>query len=73
MVVAVTGGLARDGGLIAALRECLAGERKGPKQPLALDAHPEAIFAGAIGAALLGARRRVQLERLGRVDAAPAS
>jgi benzoyl-CoA reductase subunit D len=69
-VFLVTGGLARDEGLVEAIRAQLAAGR-GPR--LELRSHPLAIFAGAIGAALLGAHRFEQLERRGRLpDAALA-
>jgi benzoyl-CoA reductase subunit D len=60
-VVLVTGGLARDRGLLAALEEGLAAERKGPQ--LELRTHELSPFAGAIGAALLAAFRSEQLDR----------
>jgi benzoyl-CoA reductase subunit D len=53
-VIALTGGLALDTGLIEALHAELGGKRD-------LRAHPYAMFAGAIGAALLGAFRHEQL------------
>ena len=68
--VMLTGGLARDAGMIAALRE-LAGDdrdvRKGGT-PLAVRTHPDSMLAGAIGAALLGAYRHRQLEQAGRAE-----
>jgi benzoyl-CoA reductase subunit D len=59
-VVLVTGGLANDQGLVAALRESMAEQR------LAVDvrAHPQSILAGALGAALWGAFRARRLNRL---------
>jgi benzoyl-CoA reductase subunit D len=68
-VVAVTGGLAADDGLIACLRELLGKEKTKPKKPLPkndLRAHPLSPLAGAIGAAILAAYRHEQLERRGR-------
>jgi benzoyl-CoA reductase subunit D len=61
-VVALTGGLARDEGLVAALIE-LAEE-----QDLELDlrAHPDSALAGAIGAGIWGAFRRRRLDGLQR-------
>jgi benzoyl-CoA reductase subunit A len=57
--LALTGGLALDTGLIEALRGQLGGK-------VALRAHPDALFAGAIGAALLGALRHEQLQQRAR-------
>jgi len=53
----VTGGLALDTGLIAAIREEMVNEK------VAIDAvsHPDSIYAGAIGAALWGAFRHDKL------------
>ncbi|MDP6540486.1 MAG: benzoyl-CoA reductase subunit D [Planctomycetota bacterium] len=59
-VVAVTGGLAADEGLIAAMTEAAA-ERE---FPLDLRPHPESALAGAIGAAIWGAFRHRKLSRL---------
>jgi benzoyl-CoA reductase subunit D len=52
-VVLVTGGLAADGGLMAALSEGAI------EQKAALDVrgHPQSVLAGALGAALWGAFR----------------
>ena len=66
--VMLTGGLSLDAGLLAALREALAGRAPTKGRPLAalqVEARTDerAIFAGAIGAALLGAYRHVQLEQ----------
>ncbi len=49
----MSGGLAHDGGLLAALQESL------EKHELSLEprTHPDADYAGAIGAAILGAFR----------------
>ncbi|HEY6100128.1 MAG TPA: benzoyl-CoA reductase subunit D [Anaeromyxobacter sp.] len=55
--VLVTGGLALDAGLVLALREAAAEARV----PLDVRSHPDAIFAGAIGAALWGAFRHRKL------------
>jgi len=63
-VIVVTGGLAADSGLFAALAE-VANERK---LDLELRTHPDSIYAGAIGAAIWGAFRKRKLEKL-----APAS
>ncbi len=70
-VVLVTGGLARDTGLLDSLEQQVnRPELRGAAAPLAIRTHRDAIYAGAIGAALLAARRYVQLERLGRLPAA---
>ena len=63
-VVMVTGGLALDAGLIAALREELDTQGK----PLEVRSDPDSIYAGAIGAALWGAFR---YEKLAKLDALP--
>ena len=55
--VLVTGGLGLDGGLVAALAEAAA---EG-KMAVQMKSHPDAIFAGAIGAALWGAFRHERL------------
>ena len=69
--VLLTGGLAKDEGLLAALREILeedSGKKnKRPTAELTIKTHPDGILAGAIGAALLGAYRYDQLERMGRL------
>lgn len=65
-VVAVTGGLGHDIGLIASLEELLSKEStKGPKPlpKLVVRTHPMSMVAGAIGAALLGAFRYDQLQK----------
>ena len=61
--VLMTGGLALDSGLVAALRETMAKER------LHIDvrSHPDSIYAGAIGAALWGAFRHERLQRQPRL------
>lgn len=70
-VVLVTGGLARDTGLLERLDEQInRPDARGDAVPLAVRTHEAAILAGAIGAALLGARRHEQLRRLGRLGAA---
>jgi benzoyl-CoA reductase subunit D len=60
-VVLVTGGLAADVGLLAALREQAAESRA----ELDLRVHPQSLLAGALGAALWGAFRARKLARLG--------
>jgi len=61
-VTLVTGGLALDDGLIAALQECL-GEQK---IKVTARSHPDSPYAGAIGAALWGAFRYEKLAAQGR-------
>ncbi len=60
-VVLVTGGLACDVGLVAAMREAAAES----KRPLELRVHELSPLAGAIGAALWGAYRARKLARMG--------
>jgi bcr-type benzoyl-CoA reductase subunit D len=59
--VLLTGGLALDEGLLAALREELAAEKIAG---LEVVSHPDSIYAGAIGAALWGAFRHARLQQL---------
>jgi benzoyl-CoA reductase subunit D len=59
--VLLTGGLALDEGLLAALREELVNERI---TGLTATNHPDSIHAGAIGAALWGAFRHDRLKEL---------
>jgi benzoyl-CoA reductase subunit D len=69
-VVLVTGGLALDIGLLHCIVEQVnQGSAKGTAR-LTVRTHPDAVLAGALGAALLAARRHAQLERLGRLPAA---
>ena len=65
-VVLMTGGLALDEGLVAALKEEMAG------QGINVEArnHPDSAYAGAIGAALWGAFRHDKLARLGQLKLA---
>ncbi|MCC7058923.1 MAG: benzoyl-CoA reductase subunit D [Burkholderiaceae bacterium] len=58
--VLMTGGLALDTGLLAAIREELANE----KANVQVENHPDSIYAGAIGAALWGAFRHGKLSEL---------
>ena len=61
-VVALTGGLAHDEGLVLALDERLARDAaKRGSNAITLVTPKHAVLAGAIGAALLGARRHRQL------------
>ena len=62
----VTGGLASDVGLMAALREELGRHGKAVE----LVSHPDSIFAGALGAALWGAFRHGKLASRGATAAA---
>ena len=59
-VVMLTGGLALDEGLVAALAE----EMVKLKTAVELRNHPDSIYAGAIGAALWGAFRHDKLKQL---------
>jgi benzoyl-CoA reductase subunit D len=56
----ITGGLALDTGLVAAIREEMANE----KVDVDVVSHPDSIYAGAIGAALWGAFRHRKLAEL---------
>jgi len=59
--VLLTGGLALDSGLLAALTEELVNEKM---KDLTAVSHPDSIYAGAIGAALWGAFRHQKLRAL---------
>jgi len=59
--VLLTGGLALDEGLLAALQEELVNEKIAG---LVAVSHPDSIYAGAIGAALWGAFRHRKLKDL---------
>ncbi|MDO8681389.1 MAG: benzoyl-CoA reductase subunit D [Acidobacteriota bacterium] len=61
-VVLITGGLAADEGLMAALAEAAIAQ----KSPVDIRSHPQSMLAGAIGAALWGAFRARRLAGLGR-------
>jgi benzoyl-CoA reductase subunit D len=63
-VVMMTGGLALDPGLVAALQEDVANIKD---MKCAIRSHPDAIYAGAVGAALWGAYR---FEKLATMDTA---
>ena len=56
----LTGGLALDTGLLAAIQEEMAAE----KVAVTARSHPDSIYAGAIGAALWGAFRHARLHAL---------
>ena len=66
-VVMMTGGLALDQGLVAALAEDVA---KIKDMKTIIRSHPDSIYAGAIGAALWGAYRFNKLAALGTVPKA---
>jgi benzoyl-CoA reductase subunit D len=66
-VVMVTGGLALDGGLVAALAEEIAAMRE---TRISVRAHADSIYAGAIGAALWGAYRFDKLRSAGSLHRA---
>ncbi len=66
-VVMMTGGLALDQGLVAAIEEDAA---KMKDMKAALRSHPESIYAGAIGAALWGAFRHQKLAARGELSRA---
>jgi len=59
--VLLTGGLALDEGLLAALQEELVNEKIAG---LTAMSHPDSIYAGAIGAALWGAFRHRKLAEI---------
>ncbi len=59
----LTGGLALDGGLLAALQETIADF----KNDVNAYSHPDSIYAGAIGATIWGAFRHEKLSRLGQL------
>lgn len=62
----LTGGLALDEGLLAAVQE----EMQAEKVPVEVVSHPDSIYAGAIGAALWGAYRHERLRELEQLAAA---
>jgi benzoyl-CoA reductase subunit D len=66
-VVMVTGGLALDNGLVAALEEDISHIKD---MKAAVRSHPDSIYAGAIGAALWGAFRFEKLAALGQLPKA---
>ncbi len=65
--VMMTGGLALDKGLVAALEEDISHIKD---MKVAVRSHPDSMYAGAIGAALWGAFRFEKLATTGRVPAA---
>jgi benzoyl-CoA reductase subunit D len=66
-VVLMTGGLARDEGLVAAVEEEMAGQKNATVE---IRNHPDSAYAGAIGAALWGAFRHEKLMQAGQLAAA---
>ncbi len=66
-VVMVTGGLALDKGLVAALEEDISHIKD---MKTKVRSHPDSIYAGAVGAALWGAFRFEKLATLGHVPKA---
>ena len=66
-VVMMTGGLALDRGLVAALEEDVAKMRD---MKVTIRSHPDSVYAGAIGAALWGAYRHDKLAALGKLPQA---
>ena len=63
-VVLMTGGLARDAGLVAALEEEMVEQKNSSVE---IRSHPDSAYAGAIGAALWGAFRHDKLARAGQL------
>ncbi len=61
--VLMTGGLALDSGLLAAVQETVTEQELDAR----VKSHPDSIYAGAIGAALWGAFRHEKLARLGQL------
>jgi benzoyl-CoA reductase subunit D len=61
--VLLTGGLGLDDGLLLALQEACAEGR----MAVEVRSHPDAIYAGAIGAALWGAFRHEKLQAQSRL------
>jgi benzoyl-CoA reductase subunit D len=59
--VLVTGGLASDEGLLAAMREEAAAQSKKGKAALTIRGHEQSVLAGALGAALWGGFRARKL------------
>ncbi|MHC5115435.1 MAG: BadF/BadG/BcrA/BcrD ATPase family protein, partial [Planctomycetota bacterium] len=65
-VVLITGGLAGDAGLVQAMREGIADQRK--KLDITIRSHEQSALAGAYGAAIWGAFRARKLGRAGLAD-----
>ncbi|MBS0613528.1 MAG: benzoyl-CoA reductase subunit D [Proteobacteria bacterium] len=66
-VAMMTGGLALDAGLVAALVEDIAASKD---MRIVVRSHPDSIYAGAIGAALWGAFRFEKLQARGEIHKA---
>jgi benzoyl-CoA reductase subunit D len=66
-VVLMTGGLALDTGLVAALNEAMIKEQV----KLVATSHPDSIYAGAVGAALWGGYRYEKLLRMQTGEVSP--
>ena len=64
----LTGGLALDSGLLAAIQEEMVNEKVSVHGAVS---HPDSIYAGAIGAALWGAFRHDKLRELQAAGAPP--
>jgi len=74
--VLLTGGLAHDEGLIAALNEMFdtaKSKGRGKQLEVEVKTHSDAMYAGAIGGALLAAYRHQQLKELGRLEVLAAN
>lgn len=71
--VFVSGGIASDTGLLAALRDALSRKLPEGAAPREVVTHPDAIYAGAIGAALWGGYRYRKLGQEGVAWTAPAA
>jgi benzoyl-CoA reductase subunit D len=67
-VVMMTGGLALDKGLVAALEEDISHIKD--MKTATIRSHPDSIYAGAVGAALWGAFRFERLAALGNLPRA---
>jgi benzoyl-CoA reductase subunit D len=64
-VLVITGGLSHDAGLLQQLAAQIGSSPAGSSGPR-IRSMPDAVFAGALGAALLGSRRHAQLAGAGR-------
>jgi benzoyl-CoA reductase subunit D len=71
--VLVTGGLAKDAGLLERIQALMNEGDDTAAVALRVVTHEEAIQAGALGAALLGAYRHRQLARIGRLPTETAA
>ncbi|MBI5508209.1 MAG: benzoyl-CoA reductase subunit D [Deltaproteobacteria bacterium] len=59
--VVVSGGLAADVGLVAAINADMKKEHRGVKRAVEVVAHPQSTFAGALGAAIWGGNRHAKV------------